>query len=65
DRLTADGMLTGMSQSNKSEGREDLQRSDYRVIGQCAMGLFAQLSAALRRSDSGDPSDPCDPSDPE
>jgi unsaturated rhamnogalacturonyl hydrolase len=43
--LTPDGFLTGCSQSNK--GGEALQRSSYRVIKKTAMGLMAQLAAAL------------------
>ncbi|MBU3191025.1 glycoside hydrolase family 88 protein [Clostridium bowmanii] len=39
--LTPDGLLTGVAQSNK--GGEELQRGDYRVISQMAMGLMAQL----------------------
>jgi hypothetical protein len=46
-RLTADGFLTGVSQSNKREAGEALQRSDYRVTLQFGMGLMAQLKAAL------------------
>lgn len=44
-RLTPDGFLSGVSQSNKGGGA--LQRSDYRVIYQMGMGLLAQLMAAL------------------
>lgn len=44
--LTPDGFLGGMAQFNK--GGEALQRSDYRVIAPMAMGLCAQLRAALR-----------------
>lgn len=43
--LTADGFLGGVSQSNR--GGEALQRGNYRVIYQMAMGLLAQLMAAL------------------
>jgi len=43
--LTPDGFLGGVSQSNK--GGEALQRGSYRVIFQMAMGLMAQLVAAL------------------
>lgn len=43
--LTSDGLLGGVSQSNK--GGEALQRGDYRSIYQMGMGLKAQLSAAL------------------
>ncbi|HID22692.1 MAG TPA: hypothetical protein EYP14_09870 [Planctomycetaceae bacterium] len=43
--LTSDGLLGGASQSNK--GGESLQRSDYRRVYQMAMGLQAQLIAAL------------------
>lgn len=43
--LTPDGFLGGVAQSNK--GGEALQRGDYRVIFQMAMGLTAQLIAAL------------------
>ncbi len=43
--LTPDGLLGGVSQSNK--GGEGLQRSDYRAIYQMGMGLMAQLIAAL------------------
>lgn len=45
--LTADGMLGGVSQANKST--EDLQRGTYRVIYQMGMGLMAQLIAALEK----------------
>lgn len=44
--LTSDGFLGGVAQSNK--GGEALQRSGYRVLYQMAMGLMAQLIAALR-----------------
>ena len=43
--LTADGLLGGVSQSNK--GGEALQRGSYRSIYQMGMGLKAQLIAAL------------------
>ena len=43
--LTPDGLLGGVSQSNK--GGEALQRGDYRSIYQMGMGLMAQLEAAL------------------
>lgn len=43
--LTPDGFLGGVAQYNK--GGEALQRSDYRVLSQMAMGLMAQLEAAL------------------
>lgn len=43
--LTSDGLLGGVSQSNK--GGEGLQRGDYRSIYQMGMGLKAQLVAAL------------------
>lgn len=46
-KLTGDGFLTGVSQSNKKEAGEALQRSDYRVTLQFGMGLMAQLKAAL------------------
>jgi hypothetical protein len=46
-KLTADGFLTGVSQSNKREAGEALQRSGYRVTLQFGMGLMAQLKAAL------------------
>lgn len=46
--LTRDGFLGGVSQSNK--GGEELQRGGYRVIYQMAMGLMAQLIAALESS---------------
>ncbi len=42
--LTADGLLGGVAQSNK--GGASLQRGDYRVISQFAMGLMSQLIAA-------------------
>jgi unsaturated rhamnogalacturonyl hydrolase len=45
--LTPDGLLGGVSQSNK--GGEALQRSDFRCIYQMGMGLMAQLDAALQR----------------
>jgi hypothetical protein len=41
--LTPDGMLRGVSQTNR--GGEPLQRSDYRVIFPMAMGLLAQALA--------------------
>jgi rhamnogalacturonyl hydrolase YesR len=41
--LTPDGMLRGVSQSNR--GGEPLQRSDYRVIFPMGMGLLAQAIA--------------------
>ena len=43
--LTADGLLGGVSPSNK--GGEDLQRAPYRIIYPMGMGLMAQLIAAL------------------
>jgi rhamnogalacturonyl hydrolase YesR len=43
DFLTDDGMLRGVSQSNR--GGEALQRSDYRVIFPMGMGLLAQFFA--------------------
>jgi unsaturated rhamnogalacturonyl hydrolase len=43
--LTPDGYLTGANQSNK--GGEELQRGGYRVISPYALGLMAQLEAAL------------------
>lgn len=42
--LTAQGFLSGCSQSNK--GGEALQRSDYRVTLSYALGLFGLLEAA-------------------
>lgn len=45
-KLTPDGFLTGVAQSNR--GGEALQRSDYRVISAMGMGLMAQLIAATR-----------------
>ncbi len=45
--LTPDGLLRGVSQSNKPEAGESLQRSGYRVILQFGMGLFGQMEAAL------------------
>lgn len=44
--LTSDGFLGGVAQSNK--GGEALQRGGYRVLYQMAMGLMAQLIAALK-----------------
>lgn len=43
--LTADGLLSGVAQSNS--GGEELQRSNYRVISQMGMGLMGQLYAYL------------------
>jgi rhamnogalacturonyl hydrolase YesR len=43
--LTPDGLLGGVSQSNK--GGEALQRGNYRSIYQMGMGVMAQLIAAL------------------
>jgi rhamnogalacturonyl hydrolase YesR len=43
--LTPDGFLGGATQANR--GGEALQRSDYRVLSQMAMGLQAQLIAEL------------------
>ena len=43
--LTPDGFLGGATQANR--GGEILQRSDYRVLSQMAMGLQAQLVAEL------------------
>lgn len=45
--LTADGLLGGVAQSNR--GGEALQRSDYRVLSQMGMGLYAQLLAETSR----------------
>ena len=42
-----DGLIGGMSQSNKAEAGQDLQRSSFRVRGGAVMGLAAQLIAAL------------------
>jgi unsaturated rhamnogalacturonyl hydrolase len=44
--VTPDGLLRGTAQSNR--GGEALQKSDYRVISQMAMGLTGQLIAAVR-----------------
>ncbi|MBC8103681.1 MAG: glycoside hydrolase family 88 protein [Cytophagales bacterium] len=49
--LTPDGFLGGMAQFNK--GGEALQRAPYRVMAPMAMGLAAQLRAALRAADRG------------
>jgi unsaturated rhamnogalacturonyl hydrolase len=43
--LTPDGYLANTAQNNK--GGEELQRGGYRVISPHAIGLLAQLSAAL------------------
>ncbi len=43
--LTPDGLLGGVAQSNR--GGEELQRSEYRVLGQMGMGLLAQLLAEV------------------
>lgn len=43
--LTVDGYLSGVAQDNR--GGEELQKGDYRVIAQMAMGLMAQLYAEL------------------
>ncbi len=43
--LTPDGFLGGVAQLNK--GGEALQRGGYRVLSPMAMGLMAQLIAAL------------------
>jgi rhamnogalacturonyl hydrolase YesR len=45
-RLTPDGFLGGVAQSNR--GGEALQRSDYRVLSPMAMGLMAQLLVAVK-----------------
>ncbi|MCL4204094.1 MAG: glycoside hydrolase family 88 protein [Pirellulaceae bacterium] len=45
--LTPDGLLGGAAQSNK--GGDGLQHGSYRVIYQMAMGLKAQLMAALEK----------------
>jgi rhamnogalacturonyl hydrolase YesR len=45
NHLTPDGFLGGATQANR--GGEVLQRSDYRVLSQVAMGLQAQLIAEL------------------
>ncbi|MEX0886548.1 MAG: glycoside hydrolase family 88 protein [Phycisphaeraceae bacterium] len=45
--LTPDGLLGGVSQSNKAEAGEAGQRSGHRVISQMGMGLAGQLMAAL------------------
>lgn len=47
--LTPDGFLGGATQANR--GGEILQRSDYRVLSQMAMGLQAQLVAELSALD--------------
>lgn len=46
-RLTPDGFLTGVSQSNKKEGGEAYQRANKGAILQWGMGLMAQLIAEL------------------
>lgn len=46
-KLTAGGFRSGVSQANKREAGEALQRSDDRVSLQFGMGLMAQLKAAL------------------
>ncbi len=43
--VTPDGFLAGCAQLNR--GGDALQRSGYRVVGQFAMGLYAQAHAAL------------------
>ncbi len=43
--ITPDGYLKGVAQDNR--GGEALQKSDYRVIAQMAMGLMVQLAAEL------------------
>ncbi len=48
--VTSDGLLAGVAQNNR--GGEALQKSDYRVISQMAMGLMGQLTAALRKQDA-------------
>jgi unsaturated rhamnogalacturonyl hydrolase len=45
--LTADGMLGGVSQANKSN--DDLQRGICRLVYQMGMGLMVQLIAALEQ----------------
>ncbi|WNR45758.1 glycoside hydrolase family 88 protein [Paenibacillus roseipurpureus] len=45
DFLTADGVLGGVSQNNKSG--EELQRDGYRILSQMGTGLATQLYAAL------------------
>jgi len=50
--LTPDGFLGGTSQANR--GGEVLQRSDYRVLSQMAMGLKAQLIGEVFGLDQND-----------
>ncbi len=45
--VSGDGLLGGMSQSNKREAGEDVQCSTYRVLGPCATGMAGQLIATL------------------
>ena len=47
--LLHDGLLGGMSPSNKVEAGEDVQRSPRRIAGGAAMGLTGQLLASLDR----------------
>jgi hypothetical protein len=53
--LTPDGFLGGVTQGNKST--EELQRGNYRVTYPMAMGLRAQLIAALTRHADHEPGD--------
>ncbi|NJL31347.1 MAG: glucuronyl hydrolase, partial [Phycisphaerales bacterium] len=45
EHLTPDGLLSGITQSNR--GGEALQRSNYRVISPMGMGMLAQAVAHL------------------
>jgi rhamnogalacturonyl hydrolase YesR len=50
-RLSPHGFLTGVSQSNKSEGGPAFQRSDHRVSMQFGMGFLGILLGEMRRAD--------------
>lgn len=56
ERLTPDGLLDGVAQSNR--GGEELQRSDYRVLSQMGMGLLGQLIAECAALPAAAPSQP-------
>ncbi|MFD2615440.1 glycoside hydrolase family 88 protein [Paenibacillus gansuensis] len=47
DYLTPDGILYGVAQNNKDDGR--LQREGYRILSQMGTGLAAQLEAVLQQ----------------
>lgn len=53
EHLTGDGMLGGVSQLNKAEAGEALQRGGHRIRSHMGLGLAVQLSARLESVERG------------